>query len=958
MADQKSADPFSTITNDLIEKMHNDRINIYNRSAYLPGTRNLCNYIKEIGIYMKPNQCPETNFVDIGTKTPYELTEDKYMKLFTYLDECRKENTPTHWHERQYTSKIKKSGIMLDFDLVLSTDNIRIEKQHYAKLTKTLSTILIKMTNAKTFDFYYTIKKKPVQIEDGKYKYGIHILIPSIRVCKIFKKLYLQEVANSTSINKIFESLGCEGKDFLDMNSASVPVFLFGSCKTTSTPYILGNAINVQYDEDGDIIQTDIDTSNLNLVKELCLTAPKPECGYAPNIAEIVAEREQQITDVENVYNQELSDELQYILQDDYRAKDIYALLNILPAEYYEDRNKWRDCIYAISNTHPKYKVLAMWFSQKSKEKWDPIGFENMWNEALASTAPVKLTYRSIIYWAKMYNEDATKLILERSASGFLSTRAYRECGAISEVDIAELVHQILGNTFAYDSNGWYEFVTYEQKDLWKWRYENKDPIAIRTFLYKHVRSIFDENIKIIKQKMETITDDGEMKHCKRMLTELDRSKSKLLTNTFTTNVIKIASNFFYRRGFTETLDSDTNIFSCSNGIIILGEKCRFIDSFHEYPVSKYTPVAYKPFNPESNAAKVVINFIRGFFYETDVLNYMMHQFASCLSSKTRQSKANFFVDNGQSGKTALFRILCKVFGYRGDKFNIQLLSSEREDADKPNSALMKFKNINFAYCEESNRVQRLNTSRLKELVNAGEISGRDLNSKQETFSIHACLWIASQHSLIIEDNAHATWRRIDYYHPKFTYRNNPDPMNPYEKKEDPRYQNAYQDDPEVLSQMLGLLVLYYESFIRNYNGDLANLYSKTIRHETEEYRKSQDHIHRWITECIIYSPDSTEEYKYAELVGLYTEWYAANIDNKKQLPVEVIKNLKLSCIVKYVRCTPNNQEVLKHCRIIRHTEDYILNDGETTIQSNIYMTKEAERRDIVIDPVKFWELP
>ncbi len=71
-----------------------------------------------------------------------------------------------------------------------------------------------------------------------------------------------------------------------------------------------------------------------------------------------------------------------------------------------------------------------------------------------------------------------------------------------------------------------------------------------------------------------------------------------------------------------------------------------------------------------------------------------------------------------------------------GNEQSARPLVSPREDASKPNSAFMRLKGRGFGYFEESNKCEVLNTSRMKEMVNPGEVTASEKCKVQETFEI------------------------------------------------------------------------------------------------------------------------------------------------------------------------------------------------------------------------------
>jgi hypothetical protein len=192
----------------------------------------------------------------------------------------------------------------------------------------------------------------------------------------------------------------------------------------------------------------------------------------------------------------------------------------------------------------------------------------------------------------------------------------------------------------------------------------------------------------------------------------------------------------------------------------------------------------------------------------------------------------------------------------------------------------------------------------------------------------------ASQYSFIVDTTDHGTWRRIRHYTAKTRFRKNPDPTNPLEKKDDQKFVRTYPNDPEFQAEVLSLLVHYLERLYNEYGGELKSVPVPTIERETEEFRVSQDTLHRWLCESIVVSPDCDVEYSLGVLGGYYTEWYSIHIERKRHVATDVIKAMESSALAKFLKPAPNHTQVLRGCRVLtaddlRDLKEIILRPGE-----------------------------
>ena len=951
-----------------IDNLTISSINEFPQKKHCQSFRQLQHFLQRIEHnYSTPRKDDKTNIIDQGEKKTYALPNELLIQLFKHLNECRIEKSITHFSEKQN----EQCGFMLDVDIITTNKNAALTDTHYYHLT---SALLMSLQQDLHLDdnvldqyIFYTVRQNVDNIDENKYKYGFHILLPGIKLSKNYKKWFLQKFKTDSTLISILTDLNAvEPEKCLDQNSASVPVLFLGSCKAGSIPYVLSFAFNISIYKplNSQIVSYPIIKpvnlkeleSDYNLVAELSLVteatyqSKKPLISklcynYKPDIDKTLKEWELACNNKSTTIDELLISDhsISTLTVHDPEARYVLNLLDALPLEYCTDRNKWRDVIYALANTSPAYKDLAIWFSKKCPEKWNNNGMfalEEIWNDGIYNNCNNPLTIASLSYWVQLSDPEKYNSILKRSYFTILTKYVYQHDGKLQHAMISEILYVMLHNKFCVDVDVsgkkyyWYEFVIPGQPmiqgEIWKWRKE-VEPDELHLYISKKLTNILEQISDHINEKKENSTSESQTLYYKKIEKAFSLSKLNLFNDGFKNGIIKQALFYFRKRGFSNQLDMIPNLLGVGNGVLKLGEKCELIDYYHEYPISKFTSVNWVPFDSENKWTKIVLNAIADIIVEPDVRNWILFHACQGLSCNTKEGLLLLFEGGGQNGKTSFLRWVAKALGPYADKFNIQLLSCDREEADKPNSAMMKFKYINWAYAEESNKAQILNVARMKELVNAGEVSGRDLNSKQETFTMKCNFVVASQYSFIVNTTDHGTWRRLKHYTSKAKFCNNPDPNNPYEKKDNQDFNLKYTSDPNFLSSMLSILTHYYERLQKEYRGELKNVPCPTLDIETETFRISQDAIHRWICESIVISPNNDTEYDMATLTNIYMDWYKVHIDRKATITVNNIsKEIMSSAISKYLKPAPNKNVILKGCRIL--LTDTNLKEGEEYI--------------------------
>jgi phage/plasmid-associated DNA primase len=830
---------------------------------------------------------------------------------------------------------------------------------------------------------FFIVKPEATLVSEGRWRYGTHILIPGPMLSRAYKKWAIHQLKDDPSVASVMRELGAvDPGSCLDQNSASVPVLFFGSCKRGKTPYTLAAAFEVIFEsveatEEGalrtdgwvppPVIRklTEAEMAPYNLVYEMCLTT---EASYDDGKEPLVRKFELECRDSLRLQIEDLARRTQDNIVDhddilvadnrlstltihDAEARELHGLLDLLPEEYYTKYPKWRDVLFALASTSESYKPLGEWFSLKCPRKWVFGGastvpraqtFEQVWQDAVdrirAGSLASPLTKRSLIHWAREANPAKFREVTGRGYFSLLTQFVYDYDGGLEHYMIGKMLVAMLSQKFCVDVEPgrgtyvWFEFVIAGQSmasgEVWKWRRE-AEPDEIQLYLSEQIPKVIDRILDHLKERQDRAQDENQAKYYKELVKAVKSSKRKLHNDRDKGGIIKQCRFLFRNRGFLAALDKQPDLLGVQQGVLKLGSKTTLLDHFHEYPISMHTSVRWHKFDPDNNPwDMIIIDMIAGILPEPDARDWIMFFLAQTVHGGAKEGIILLFEGGGQNGKTALLKAVAKALGPYWKKLNINLFVSERESADKPNSAFMALKSLRGGYVEELNKTVPLNVARMKEIVNPGDVTGCEKYKTQEEFSITCNIVLASQYSFIIDTRDHGTWRRIVHYTAKTKFRKNPDPNNPFEKKDDQRFVRTYPDDPEFQSSMLSFLVYYHERLVNEFDGEIKNVKSPTIERETEVFRNSQDMLNRFISERVVISPNSGLDYPLSTVSSHFSEWFSKHIDQKRHVASDIIKEIESSALMKYLRPVANNTLVLLGCRILTQ-DDHTLREGE-----------------------------
>lgn len=959
----------------------------------------------------------KTNIMNVAEKKTYHLQQQHMEEFFSLLEACRKENRTMQYSERQETSMYGHSGIMIDFDRYQSSKDTTITSGVLDILISRLTSIISETIDfaqyAQNDQFVYhifIIKKTVPDLVPGQtpavYKDGFHLLIPELQVIKGYKKFLLSELKERKTLQSMFRgvpSLESDPPDkALDMMSASVPVYFFGSAKPGKNMYPLAYAYEVRHVPIDNLMTTkvlDVKTLlsgksvpsddkipviDINLAYELSLSvqidmiAGKPTWLRKQKIDfKVGLEQRIQLLTEKTVKDILCIDELQNTDRDvdtlsvtDPQAKHLRDLLGLLDLTYATEYDKWIKVIFAIGNTSARYKDLAVWFSQRKPEQWSPGELDKIWEDAIRGTNDKKpLTIRSIDYWARESSPDKYKQVKESHYKYDLQKLAIENDGRVEHAIAAKVLWSMIGSKFVVDVDKndakakkdyiWYEFVlkgqAMEKGEIYKWRQESS-PDNVHLYITEHLPKVYREVGRFIKDRREGAENENDAKYWSNVDKTFRMYTSKLHNDGFQEGIIKQARYRFRTRGFISGLDSRADCLGVGNGVLVVGAKPQLVTGYNELCISKYTPTDYIPYDPENPQIKILMQAFRDIFPENDMCEFIL--FHSSLSVANNDSKNYLLtlVGGGQNGKSFLYTLKHQTLGEMySASGKPALLTSSNEKGNEANSALMALKGKRDFYFDEFAQNERLNVARVKSIVNPGYQSARELHKKQENF-ISKCNPVAiSNFDFIIDTTDHGTWRRILYYRNKIKFCAKP--QGKFEKKVDPRFMDVYTKDPLFLSAFLSILVHYYARLQNEYGGDITKVIQNTptLLRETLNFRTRQDTIMRFITTMIVKSP-SAEDIGLSIISSKYIEWFNKTVNQQCKLNLnDVMTQIENSKLQSEIR---NKHGILVACgvRVKSYLEEPLREDESNLVEIGDNNIKDIEEE--AKQPLFAGELP
>ncbi len=946
------------------------------QSTQSPTLRTLEDFFNDAKM-INPSGASTTNIVNRQSGKCYNVPSNKIPKMFKLMEQCRRQQIYLMFNEKQNDP----SGIMIDFDIFQETEDDQLTDDLFIMLCNKVVECLHKIVNftEKKESIFIGITRRPkITYDDDRasYKDGFHMIIPSIQISRGVKRLLLKMIIDNEIMDQVFSEVQpasilhtnkttYQRQDFLDLNSAFVPTFFIGSStKKGALPYELTHVYEVilRTESKGITVHPKLELfnkSSVNLCYEFSLNwecsggliKKKPytvQDKYAQEAYDLEAKHKKQDDELAANYGKLSLNSIH-----DVQIKEIKELLDTLNPRRADDYTPWFEVLCVLASISPSYKDLAEYFSRKSP-KFKLVEFESVWNSIISKNKKT-FTIGSLYYWAKLDNPDRYTQHKKGSIFEILLKMVYEgyKEGILNHSDIAKILHKALPHKYVTDipegerKRVWYEFILEEDHhidgELYKWHRHDEPPVSLSMYISNTLPNLFEDVFKTIKRNFEN-SEGTFAKYYGLVLKNFKATMRKLGDKPFKKHVLAEAEEIFNKRGFSSNLDKDPLIRGVQNGILKLSlapqGRPLLISGYHGFYVSKYTTAPYIPFNPHDEITKKLLYGLRNLFPddEPDSFEFTMSYLSSTIDGNPKESMFMIMKGEGSNGKSFLVELhKAAIGGNYGVKMPLQYLIQRASNAENATPALMSLKDASFAYYSESDKRERLNASKVKEVTGLETMSGRKMYGDQINFKPKCHHLVTTNYDFEIDCDDWGTWRRITYNPLKITFINASERVlnkdDPYQRVADADLTQKWTEDPEIQGRYLGVMVWYHYWLYRKYKGKVKAVPHPHIEYETACYRKRQDLLSLFIAQRFVKTVDAEAQFPFVDEVRKYIVWYQTNIGTAiaaKGL-IDIFKNSEIG---KHIKTTSRGDYIVGH-RFLGDQEK--LAEGETYAKQNVY---------------------
>ena len=935
-----------------IEQPENDYIAIRAQERTNPVIEQFAVFLNNPALIM-PKDNPSTRFINLHTGIPYDIPTSKLNRFFDYMERIRRMKTiGLKWEERQYfensqmennimQSKLGRySGIMIDMDIYQEGATNQFDSRMYNLLTQHISQSLKQYIcieehqEDNAIKIHIAIMRRPKitqcrELDENIYKDGIHILIPSVQLSKPAKRLFIHKFCNPEAdifrllkivkaVNQISldDRTGVRGHNCIDLASATVPVFLYGSERRNNhASYVFDKFIELNYsvfdDRISDAMIRDItdkytyfdnntDKATSIWVQELSLHWEVGQDAKTPPIIrkrpyEIRREYIYELKEYGNERDQNVDPsiygELDIRRINDTNTDFYQGLLDTLSPKRYEQYDMWFDVLCVLAHAKGDCKSLAKYFSQKSAKKYNAVEFEKYWMQAKKSRRNT-LNIGSLCFWAKQDNPNRYEEVCKHNVHKNLIRRIFDGTtdGLLGHFDVASILHDCVPYKYIYSSEAgghWYECITenddHREGELFKWREVCGIPASMRNYISVVMPIVFGRALNTINDTYTRSKDMVQSKFYFSVMTNFKNTCRKLKDSGFKNAVVRDAQDLYSDFTFSDKLDKEQSVLPVKNGILILGKNIKLLNGYNNLYISKYAPTNYMAFDPRHPLIKKVLKLYRDLFPDNqpDTHEFFMSLYASSLDARPKDQIFCIKVGGGKNGKTMTTEIHRNMMGH---EFAITLpmqfiTGNNKRDAESSTPATMRAEYARHVDYQESDKCETLASAKMKLITGGGTIGGRENYGSYRNFRLNCNHVMDTNYLPKINDNSHGVWRRVKViempmrFHDKHEMADF-DEKNPYHRIAE--NVDTLKDDPEFLAADLAVKTWYYEQLHLKYGGSIQNIPHPNIKQKTINYRNTQNKLSLFYTKYLIKCNNEERDNKLLldDIRARYERWF------------------------------------------------------------------------------------
>ena len=513
------------------------------------------------------------------------------------------------------------------------------------------------------------------------------------------------------------------------------------------------------------------------------------------------------------------------------------------------------------------------------------------------------LTFRSLIYWAKLDNpEEYKKYVSERK-------KKLRNASISKHTtyNTAKAFHEAYSDRFMCTGGSgketWWEF----QKHRWV-RMEH--PSIIIILLSEEFQNEYRRDLIALQHKISEIVEDDDKEIIQKKINIINKITNDLLNIKYKNQIVEELKHIYKSTDplFQNKLDTKTHLIGFANGVYDLKNEL-FREGTPDDYITLSTKQEYKKFSIDNKYYGKIMNFLQQIFPNENVRSYFMKVMSSCLSGETKDEKFYILTGSGANGKSLFVELINHALGDYSITSSNSLVTKKCGRAGEASPEIVRLKGKRFSVLQEPEPHDMLYTGKIKELTGGDILCGRDLYAGSNgmiEFKPQCKFFLCCNLLPKVQSNDDGTWRRISVIEFISKFKDNPKNKNEYQI--DTRLKSEIQDwAGYFLNYLLHIYITEYKLYnyleqplevlhsthqYKNENDDYKEFFDLKLKlTDTETDKLSKHAMHEyfmnWIkkhnSNCKLNTNRSEFEKNMNEFIPTYDETFYYNIAYKDE---------------------------------------------------------------------------
>lgn len=382
---------------------------------------------------------------------------------------------------------------------------------------------------------------------------------------------------------------------------------------------------------------------------------------------------------------------------------------------------------------------------------------------------------------------------------------------------------------------------------------------------------------RVKKEKAEAVRR-GTLQEAKKLEareTEIRKRMTSLHTLPYKINVLKLAAAGVHSLATPgDAWDSNPMLLGVRNGCVDL-KTGAFRDGQPEDFIKTVAPTRWEGLNL---VPKAWINFLHGVFDgDVDTIAYVQRLLGYAITGLTYENiYPILWGEHGQNGKGTMIETIMNILGEN----MVRKLSSEfimlrgmQKTSGSPDAELYSLRGARIAFCSETNKNEKINVNKIKELSGTDTIAARPPYAKKPIYfkPTHLIFILTNMRPQMPADD-NALWLRTHLIPFHFSFVKNP--VQPWERKRDEKLIQKFSDEaPAILAWLVRGCLEWQKQGL--------NPPEKLVA-ATQAYRDSEDIFQDFI-DTYLYN-DGVSFFVRKDLFAFYRTWCDENGYGRKNI--------------------------------------------------------------------------